>query len=256
MKRISWSFAALVAALLLFTSPADAQCTAAIFGDSGSGPNEVAYLTADLIALGCTVEEVASLQEARDVGACTFIDRWGASNPGVSDIDSFLADGYGYVHMGDWPEYFAEEWEQLDDGTPFPVTVVDSTHPLTAGLPASWTGHGFWAYDWEFDALGYATDGTLPNLVEAQATELRERVVTGLEVGPGRAAYIGINTYGPAASAEDRLVLRNAAFWTCGLEVPGGGGSILAIPTLGGVGLALLALGIALAGALILGRRG
>jgi hypothetical protein len=196
-----------------------AGCLVAVTADSG-GPNEIAELHATLDEFGFGWLDVTTVQQARDAGADVLIDRYAAVNMPYSDINDWLNDGYGYVELGDWPAWFPDTWEGQPGGTPLNIAVADSGHPLAKGLPAAWTGLGFYAYDWSSDALGWVTNVGYPNIVEAQYATLRERVVTAEEVGPGRAAYIGINTYGYKANDPDKRVLRNAIEWTgqCGAE--------------------------------------
>ncbi len=182
---------------------------------------ETQYLVQTLEELGYSWTFVDGIGEAADVGADVFVDRYAAENAPVYMVDAWLANGYGYIHLGDWPDWFANSWEAAADSAPLAITVADSTHPLAAGLPASWEGRGFWSYEWDQDAVGWATNAAYPSIIDAQYTVLRERVVTGVDVGLGRAVYIGVNVYGPAASENDMRLLDNAIRWSgrCNLPV-------------------------------------
>ncbi len=248
---LKWAGTLLVAVAVVsgMVAPAHAQCLVAVAADDGSGPNEIAELHNTLGEIGCAWVDVTSVAEARTANADVLIDRYGAGNFPSADIDAWLADGFGYIEMGDWPDWFADAWEGQPAGTPLAITVVDAGHPLTAGLPPSWTGRGFWAYDWASDALGYVTDAGFPNLIEGSYGTVRARAVTGDDVGPGRAVYIGFNTYGSVAGAADKLVLRNAIAWS---------GRVLeqidAIPTLGTTGIVAFVLLLGVVGVVVLFR--
>jgi hypothetical protein len=237
-----------VAVIAAAVAPANAQCLVAVAADDGSGPNEIAGLHATLAEFGCTWVDVTTVAEARSAGATVLIDRYAANNFPAVDVDAWLADGFGFIQMGDWPPWFANGYESQTSGTPLTITVIDAGHPLTEGLPASWTGLGFWAYDWGSDALGWATDPAYPNLIEGSYGTPQPRTVTGADVGPGRAVYIGINTYGPLASDNDKRVLSNAISWS--------GGALVAvqIPVLDWAGIAVFVLLLGILGTAMLIR--
>jgi uncharacterized repeat protein (TIGR01451 family) len=191
------------------------SCRVALAADDGGNPTEAAELHATLTELGYDWVDVNSVEEARYAGANVLIDRIGAVDMPVNDVNTWLTDSMGYIQIGDWPDWFPENWESQPAGTPLTITVADSAHPLAAGLPASWTGLGFWAYGWPgSNAVGWVTDVAYPNIISAQYSTNRARAVSAATYGPGRAAYIGFNTYGTLASVNDKQVLRNAITWT------------------------------------------
>jgi hypothetical protein len=236
--------------ILAMTGTVHAQCLVAVSPDDGSGPNELAQLQATLTELGCTVDVVATVAEARTAGARVLIDRFAADNFPTSDVDGWLADGFGYIQLGDWPDWFSNSFQGEPSGTPLTITVADPSHPLAAGLPATWTGRGFWAYDYTEDYLGWVTDVSTPNVIEGEYDVLEQRAVTGIDVGPGRAVYIGFNVYGTAASATDKQVLANALSWSGRLPQQETG-----IPSLGSSGLVVFVLLLAAAGAVLASRQ-
>ncbi|MBN1483948.1 MAG: PKD domain-containing protein [Chloroflexia bacterium] len=180
---------------------------------------ETRQLHRTLEEFGYSWVDVYSVGEARLFEADVIIDRYGGWYLPVPDLDDWLSEGHGLVQLGDWPDWFPNDWEGQPSGTPLDVTVVDPDHPLTAGLPATWTGLGFWAYDWTSDAVGWVTDTLSPNLIEASYGTPHERVLSYAEPDPGRAVYIGLNVYGDLAGEADKRILQNALTWSgrCGL---------------------------------------
>ncbi len=183
----------------------------------GTDPIESQELHNTLDELGFPWVDVYSVQEAIDAGANVLIDHYAAYNLPASDIANWLALGYGYVEMGDWPQWFPDAWEGVSAGTPVNIQVMDDSHPLMDGLPSSWTGLGFWAYDWPgYNAIGWVTDPSYPNLLAAGAGSMHDRAVTYQEVGDGKAVYLGVNVYGYLAGDNDKQLFRNAIGWSGG----------------------------------------
>lgn len=231
----------------LVCGSAIAQCTVAVMAGGGD-LEELNPLHATLTEFGCAWTDVSSLAQAQGSGAATLIDRYGANNLSITDAGTWLASGRGYVQLGDWPNYIDSSYEYIGYGTPVTLTVIDTASPLTAGLPASWVGQGFWHYNSD-GYVGWATDGGDPDLIEGQATgySLHQKVVSSRTVGPGRAVYIGFNVYGPDAGTADKRVLANALSWTGQFDI-----GVTPVPALGALGgaamiLALIGLGAFLA---------
>jgi hypothetical protein len=201
---------------LLHSVAASSGCLVAVMADVGSGPNEIIQLHQTLDDFGYAWVDVATLTETQAANADVLIDRYGAANLPLADINTWLGEGNGYIQLGDWPDLFPLDWESQPAGTPLTLTVVDNAHPLMAGLSSSWTGLGFWAYDWTENALSWTTDGSLPNLLQGQypGSILRDRVVSYEEIGAGRAVFIGLNTYGSASGEADQRLLWNAIAWS------------------------------------------
>jgi uncharacterized repeat protein (TIGR01451 family) len=203
-----------------WTAP-NAACVVAVV----AGPDpESTELHNTLTEFGFTWVDVTTVQEARDAGADVIIDRFAVNgNLPVGDVNAWLNEGHGFIHMGDWPQWFPTSWEGATAGTPLAITVDDPAHPLTQGLPPSWTGLGFWAYGWPgSNAVGWVTDSSYPDIIQASYGTPHQRVISAAEYGTGRAVYIGINTYGYLAGDPDKLVLRNALSWSgqCGETQP------------------------------------
>jgi PKD repeat protein len=187
---------------------------------NGYGP-ETTELHNTLNELGYSWLDVASMQEAYDAGANVLIARYaGGWNPIAEEVEAWLNAGNGYIEMGDWGYWFPESYESVTGGTPLSITVADSSHPLVQGLPGAWSGLGYYVYDWDQNGLGYVNDINYPNIIEAQYSTLRERVVSAQEYGTGRAVYLGFNVYGSQAGPPDKRLFENAINWSgdCGIQ--------------------------------------
>lgn len=251
-QRLMWS--ALLVLLfsglaqpVAFAQPAP-QCTVAV--TSGGGGLELPQLHSTLTALGFAWVDIASVADAQTANADVIIDRYDASNLPAGDVTTWLNSGRGYIQLGDWPAYFPNSFVAITNGAPITISIADPTSPLAAGLPASWTGRGFWAYDSGSDYLGWTTNAALPDVAHADySTSTYTRVVSSELVGTGRAVYIGFNVYGSAAGPNDTRLLRNAISWA-------GGCALIAeaVPTLGGVAMAVLMVAIAMLGVILISR--
>jgi hypothetical protein len=101
--RITWAATLLIAAVVVLgaVAPVNAQCLVAVAADDGSAPNEITGLHATLAEFGCTWVDVTTVAEARAASAGVLIDRYGANNFPTGDIDAWLADGFGFIQLGD-----------------------------------------------------------------------------------------------------------------------------------------------------------
>jgi hypothetical protein len=210
------------AATSLSSLKPDSACIVALAADDSHLP-ETEQLHATLDEFGFSWMDVISVGQAVDAGANTIIVRYGGVNLPASELDPWVFGGGGVVQMGDWPDWFPTGYTSENDNTPLELTVVDNTHPLTQGLPPSWTGLGFWSYDWSENGLGFVDDPAYPNLMQASYGTPYDRALSAEEYGAGKAAYIGFNTYGYEAGDIDKQVLFNALTWTgscTGVDVP------------------------------------
>lgn len=231
-----------------FAQPAPSCSVAVVRGGNGI---ELPQLHTTLTALGVTWVDIATLADAQTANANVIIDRYDADNLSASDVTTWLNSGKGYIQLGDWPGYFPNAYISITNGAPITITIADVASPLAAGLAASWTGRGFWAYDAANDYIGWTTNNALPDVAHAQyLTNTYTRVVSSELVGSGRAVYIGINVYGSAAGPNDTRLLSNAITWAGGCAL----GPVEAIPALGGIGLALFIAVIALLGVALIAR--
>ncbi|PWB50983.1 MAG: hypothetical protein C3F13_15895, partial [Anaerolineales bacterium] len=196
------------------------ECLVAI--TVGSDPEQSA-LRATLDELGYPWVEIDSVLEARNAGAVVIMDHSPATpNLPGTDLQTWMEDGFGYIEQGDWPQYFPDTFSAAASGTPLDIVVMDPSHPIMRGLPASWTGLGFWAYDWFQDAVGYLTNATYPNLAKAgYFGSLNDRAISYVEVGDdGRGVYLGLNVQGSMAGDNEKLLFDNALRWAghCAVE--------------------------------------
>lgn len=147
---------------------------------------------------------------------------------------SWVQAGHGYVQISDWGRDFqANDWDELADGTPVPITAVDASHPITLGVPSGWSALGFWRYDFDSDYNGWVTDAD-PDLASAFG---HPRSLSARDEGAGRLVYVGWNVYGGDATAPDLTILRQSVEWA-GVCSGGGGVSPLEVPTLSRAALA------------------
>jgi hypothetical protein len=137
-----------------------------------------------------------------------------AFGPSLNDI----SNGVHYVNISDWgSDWTPNSFIDLTLGTSFAIT-LDAAHPITAGLPGSWTAQGFWHYGGG-NFAGWSTDVGLPSLASGAAPVNQSRLLVANSLGSGRAVYIGWNVYGPDANANDLSVLRNSILWSSGATI-------------------------------------
>ncbi|HVN77313.1 MAG TPA: hypothetical protein VMT19_13425 [Thermoanaerobaculaceae bacterium] len=251
-KRLSY-VAVSVLCVLGLAGAASGQVEPPCIVAVAAGPGiELDQLHTTLIEMGLLYVDVGSVAAAQAANATVIIDRYGASNLNNSDVTTWLNSGKGYIQLGDWPEYFANAFTNITEGAPITLTVTDPSSPLATGLPASWTGHGFWAYDTSgSDYIGWATNTALPDVVEATYNSTTyTRVVSSELVGSGRAVYIGFNVYGSLAGANERTLFSNALSWAGVCSVA----PVEPIPALGWLGLAVFMAAIAVLGIALASR--
>lgn len=135
----------------------------------------------------------------------------GISGPSLGDI----ANGVRFIKISDHgADWTANDWSSLVEGTNITM-LLGTAHPITSGLPASWTAKGFWRYGLPSeDFVGWSTEVALPSLVSVTNPVSQSRVLVAKTIGMGRAVYIGWNVYGPDAGPNDLAVLRNAILWS------------------------------------------
>jgi hypothetical protein len=201
---------------------------------------ERAELVATLTGFGFTVETF----DDPSAGTCTVFVSFpgGGGAAGLAWVDA----GNGLVQISDHgPDFIANSFVSVAELSPQTIEVVDGSHPITSGMPASWTGGGFWAYGYlPSDYLGWATSG--PNLMRAGGYDVALTTATS---GSGRLVYIGWGVYGSLATANDVEILRRSILWANGQAL-----TAVNIPTNSRLGLALLAALIACAGVFALRR--
>lgn len=192
---------------------------------AASYPNtrETDALHETLTELGLSYVDVNSVVEAEAADAEVIIAYVGSVRFNLTTLDNFIKNGGGYIQIGDWTEWFANDYESIGEGNSVTVTISDSTHPVTSGLPGSWTARGYWSYGYNADDyVGWVTDTAKPNIAVLQATNYsaHSRGVSAVMQGAGRAVYIGFNVYGNLTSSNDKLLFRNALQWVATPDCP------------------------------------
>lgn len=138
---------------------------------------------------------------------------------GIGPTRSEISNGTHYVQISDYgSDWTPNFWSWVSPGTNITMA-LDAAHPITTGLPASWSSHGFWYYAGG-DYVGWSTDTNMPSLARETAVVNQSRVLTASPLGSGRAVYMGWNVYGPEASLYDVAALRNAILWAGGAVSP------------------------------------
>jgi chaperonin cofactor prefoldin len=134
-----------------------------------------------------------------------------------SNISDWLNASKGFIQISDWPNWFPNSYESITKNSTVTVTLV-SSHPITEGLPDSWTATGFWYYGHDpVDYVGWCTNATLPNIANVDG---HNGTVTVQEAGSGRAVFLGFNVFGHAASVYSKELLARAILWSAKVEVP------------------------------------
>ncbi len=135
-----------------------------------------------------------------------------------SNISDWLNAGKGFIQVSDWPDWFPNTWTDIPEHSTVTLTLI-SPHPITEGLPDSWTATGFWYYDTSsVDYVAWCTNATLPNIANVDG---HDRAVTAEEVGSGRAVFLGFNVFGYAADVYSEGLFVRAILWSAKVEATG-----------------------------------
>jgi hypothetical protein len=192
--------------------------TIAIESNDFSPSYEHDYLASTLTGMGHSVVDVTTISEARNAGACAIIGYSGGHTISASDLQSWVNSGRGFIQIGDWDDFFSNYYEgQLPIPSAITVTITNPSHPLAQGLDSSWSGRGYLYYGWPDGAVGYSF-GSLPGETEIgtlQYTVLRNYGISAYDSGNGRAVYLGLNVFGPAAGPNELTLLQNSIYWVC-----------------------------------------
>lgn len=173
--------------------------------------NETDELHNTLEQYGFNHVVVDNVSQAIALECDVLIDLYSAVNFPSSDIADWLNASKGYIQLGDWPSWFPNGFTSITEHSSVTCTLVDS-HPITEGLPDSWTTNGFWYYGYTAsDYVGWCTNTSLPNIANVDGYD---RAITAEEVGPGRAVYLGFNVYGSAADIFSESVLVRSILWS------------------------------------------
>jgi hypothetical protein len=149
---------------------------------------------------------------------------------------AYAVVGIPYIKISDWGSNVLDNsYMDITNGDPVTLTLTGSSSILT-GVGSTWTGYGFWRYDYSTDYIGWATDGSL-NLVSVTYNGTTHTGALALNAA-GDSAYVGWNVYGSAATADDLKLFNNLITVMTGGSVipePSTDASIAGLVVLGGV---------------------
>ena len=255
-RGIRWTI--LICCLLLVAGAVPAQGqVVAVAASSYADTVEHDNLVGTLTSLGFSTVDVTTTAEATSAGACALIvyaAGWDGVGLGQVDLEAWVAAGNGLIQIGDWHDYFQNEWQgQLPTPTSVDVVINAASHPIALGLDASWSGRGFFYYSWADGGMGNtlgAQGETDVASVAASGFTTRNYGIAALDTGAGRVVYFGINVYSPEAGANELTLLENSLAWIGCAPV-----QAAPIPAISGWGAALLVLLLATSALLIIGRQ-
>ncbi len=145
----------------------------------------------------------------------------GSNYASTSALATWVRAGHGVVQVGDWgPGLQANAYLDVASCSPRGVTLLNTIHPITAGLPESWFTSGYWSNDADVveDYIGWVAEED-PNLAKISG---HDRGLSARAEGSGRVVYVGWGVYGRAATANDLMILSNAIAWAGQCTVPVG----------------------------------
>jgi uncharacterized repeat protein (TIGR01451 family) len=175
-----------------------------------------------LTEFGLSYVDITTVAEAEAAGADVIIGNIGLFL-NVADVNNYVNNGGGFIQIGDWVDFFANDYEAIGEGTSVTVTVDNAAHPVCQGLPGSWTTRGLWSYGYgSYDYVGWVTDTSKPSIASVQADgyDLHYRGVSATYLGAGKAVYLGFNVYGDLAGSNDKLLFKNALDWVARPDCP------------------------------------
>ncbi len=194
------------------TTPASDSRNIIIAVTTSGFPPEDLQLQATLTEFGYDFVYITTVAEAVDAGALAIIGRFGGVDLDQDDLTDWIEAGGGYIQMGDWCNWFPDNWTFID-GAPVEVQLQDAAHPIATGLPATWTAAGYWHYS-RGDFLGWVTTPAFHDVADADVDMTTyERVVTADQIAAGYAVYLGFNVYGADVCDESKQLLENALQW-------------------------------------------
>ncbi len=205
-----------------FSSPAInlSQIKIGVAANDYSNTNETDELHNTLDEFGFSYVDVNTIGEATVAECDVLIGLHSsvASGWAKSEIGDWLNASKGFIHISDWPNWFPNSYTSIPEHSMVTLTLVNP-HPITEGLPDSWTATGFWYYGYSpTDYVGWSTNTTLPNIANVDG---HDRAVTVEEVGPGRAVYLGFNVFGYAADVYSKGLFARAILWSAKVEAAG-----------------------------------
>ena len=180
--------------------------------------------------LGLPYGTYTSVSAAYNDGVKVWVDFCGVAYwSDSSGIENYVSNGtMGYVQVSDWGrDIISNSWRSVPENSSQTVTINNNSHPITQGVPSSWTTRGFWQYGWPYeDFIGWGYSGD--NLASISGYS---RGLAATTYGNGRVVYIGWNAYGSTATAYDKQILFNAILWVAGDLCPTPTPTITPTPT-------------------------
>lgn len=187
---------------------------------NGTGDKAEQYALQDTLSefgFSYVVVDTVADANATDCDALVGFEQSVTSSWTINEIRNWLNSSKGFIQISDWPLWFPDTYASIPEHSTVNVTIVNP-HPITEGLPNSWTATGFWYYGLaSADYISWSTNATLPNIASADG---HNRTVTVQEVGTGRAVYLGFNVYGHAASVYSKELLARGILWSVKVQVP------------------------------------
>jgi len=210
MKKSSLFFSISLVSLILAV-PCLVSALPIVCVPTGGNTAEEAALQSSLTAMGYTLR-ITNAPSASDCTVYVSHPGQGVGGSGPLGLLPWVQAGNSVVQISDWgPGLMPASWTSVSEGSPQTIEIVDASHPITAGLPPSWLGRGFWAYGYfSGDFIGRATSAGDPNIVRAGGYD---KALSARAEGSGRLVLIGWNVYGPSATTEDLTVLQQAINW-------------------------------------------
>jgi hypothetical protein len=184
-----------------------------------SNTDEHDELVSTLTSLGYGTVDVMDVAEAEAAEADVIIAYIGCYKFDTSDLDVWISSGKGYIQIGDWTDWFSNDYELIGDATVVNISITNPTHPIAQGLPSSWTGLGFWAYGYDNDYVGWTSGYTEVGKLEANGYAQHDEGISVREYGTGRTVYFGFNVYGSSVGQNELTLLSNAVNWIAKVDL-------------------------------------
>ena len=195
--------------------PGEKTILVAVGASDYSNTLEHDALVSTLAALGYNTIHVTNVTEAQIAEADVIFSYDGGTIFNPVDLDTWISSGKGYIQLGDWTRWFPTFYEVISAGTTITVNITEPSHPVAAGLPASWQGRGYFAYGWEFDVFGWSVGYHEIGTLQAEGYPLYTEGISATTYGSGRAVFFGFNVYGSEAGPNELLLLNNTIKWVC-----------------------------------------
>jgi len=195
--------------------PGEKTILVAVGASDYSNTLEHDALVSTLAALGYNTIDVTNVTEAQIAEADVIFSYDGGTIFNPVDLDTWISSGKGYIQLGGWTRWFPTFYEVISAGTTITVNITDPSHPVAAGLPASWQGRGYFAYGWEFDVFGWSVGYHEIGTLQAEGYPLYTEGISATTYGSGRAVFFGFNVYGSEAGPNELLLLNNTIKWVC-----------------------------------------